>query len=97
VFGALLARAKGWRPTGPFTLGRWGRFVNLIGLAYGISAIINILWPRGAPTDPWYVPWGMLVTTVGVITLGGVYMMLARPYERGNAPAGDAHLLANRG
>jgi hypothetical protein len=43
------------------------------------------------------VPWGMLVTTVGVIVLGGAYMMLARPYERGNAPAGDAHLLATRG
>jgi amino acid transporter len=97
VFGALLARAKGWRPAGPFTLGRWGRFVNIVALTYGVSAIINILWPRSAPTDPWYVPWGMLVTTVGVILLGGSYMMLARPYERGNAPAGDAHLLATRG
>jgi amino acid transporter len=97
VFGALLARAKGWRPAGPFTMGKWGRFVNIVGLLYGVSAIINILWPRGAPTDPWYVPWGMLVTTVGVILLGGFYMILARPYERGNAPAGDAHLLATRG
>ena len=40
----------------------------------------------------------MLVTTVGVVLLGGFYMMLAKPYERGNAPAGDAHDLgpANR-
>jgi amino acid transporter len=97
VFGALLARSKGWRPTGPFTLGAWGRFVNIVALTYGVSAIINILWPRGAPTDPWYVDWGMLVTTVGVILLGGMYMLLAKPYERGNAPAGDAHLLTAHG
>jgi hypothetical protein len=40
----------------------------------------------------------MLVTTVAVVVLGGVYMVLAKPYERGNAPAGDAHRLgsANR-
>jgi hypothetical protein len=35
----------------------------------------------------------MLVTTVGVLVLGGMYMLVAKPYERGNAPAGDAHLL----
>jgi hypothetical protein len=28
--------------------------------------------------------------------LGGLYMALAKPYERGNAPAGDAHLLKAR-
>ena len=93
VLAALLARGKGWRPSGPFTLGGWGYLVNVIGLLYGVSAIVNILWPRGAPTDPWYSVWGMLVTTVGVMFLGGLYMVLAKPYERGNAPAGDAHLL----
>jgi hypothetical protein len=25
--------------------------------------------------------------------LGTIYMVLARPYEHGNAPAGDAHVL----
>jgi hypothetical protein len=38
----------------------------------------------------------MLVTTVGVLALGGLYMALAKPYERGNAPAGDAHRLQPR-
>jgi hypothetical protein len=31
--------------------------------------------------------------TVGVMLVGAIYMVLAKPYERGNAPAGDAHLL----
>jgi hypothetical protein len=39
----------------------------------------------------------MLVTTLGIMLLGALYMVLARPYERGNAPAGDAHLLAGKG
>ncbi len=97
VLGALIARSRGWRPTGPHNLGGWGPLVNVLALAYGVAAIINILWPRGAPTDPWYAVWGMLVTTIGIMLLGLVYMMLARPYERGNAPAGDAHLLAGKG
>ena len=34
--------------------------------------------------------YGMLATTVGVVLLGGTNV-LAKPYERGNAPAeGDA-------
>jgi hypothetical protein len=36
----------------------------------------------------------MSATTVGVMLIGAAYMIFAKPYERGNAPAGDAHLLA---
>jgi amino acid transporter len=94
VLGALLARMKGWRPSGPFTLGGWGLPVNIIALAYGLCAIVNILWPRPAtPNDPWYSSYGMLCTTAAVMLAGAAYMVLAKPYERGHAPAGDAHLL----
>jgi len=92
VLGALIARAKGWRPAGPFTLGTRGWLVNGLALAYGVGAIVNILWPR-SPNDPWYVNYAMLVTTIGVLVLGGFYMVIAKPYERGAAPAGDAHNL----
>jgi amino acid transporter len=92
VLAALIARNKGWRPLGPFTLGAWGWCVNLLALAYGVSAIVNILWPR-SPNDPWYSNYSMLVTTVGVVMLGAFYMVVAKPYEHGNAPAGDAHRL----
>jgi amino acid transporter len=94
VLAALIARSKGWRPRGPFTLGAWGWCVNILALAYGISAIVNILWPRN-PGDPWYSNYSMLVTTVGVVVLGAFYMVVAKPYEHGNAPAGDAHRLGS--
>jgi len=92
VLAALIARAKGWQPSGPFTLGSRGWLVNGLALAYGVGAIVNILWPR-SPSDPWYSNYAMLVTTVGVLVLGGLYMVIAKPYEHGNAPAGDAHRL----
>jgi amino acid transporter len=92
VISALVARARGWRPSGTFTLGRWAWPVNVAALAYGLSAIANMSWPR-APTDPWYSNYGVIVTSIGVILLGLVYMTAARPYDRGHAPAGDAHHL----
>jgi amino acid transporter len=95
VLGALIARLKGWRPAGPFTLGAAGFAVNVSALAYGVAAILNVLWPRPqSAADPWYAVYGMAATTAGVMLLGAVYMVLAKPYARGNAPAGDAHLLA---
>jgi len=90
VLGALSARARGWRPAGPFTLGSWGWPVNLIALAYGIGAIVNMSWPR-SPHDPWYSNYGVMVTSAGVVLLGALYMLLAKPYDHGKAPAGDAH------
>jgi amino acid transporter len=95
VLAALIARAMGWKPAGSFTLGRWGWCVNIIALAYGVGAIVNILWPR-SPDDPWYIDYSMAVTTVGVVVLGAIYMVAARPYERGLAPAGDAHRMPAR-
>jgi amino acid transporter len=93
VIAALVARCRGWRPSGPFTLGTWGWPVTVVALAYGISAIVNMAWPR-SPDTPWYSNYGVIVTSAGVLLLGAIYMLLAKPYDRGNAPAGDAHRLA---
>ncbi|MBT9330137.1 APC family permease [Paracidobacterium acidisoli] len=93
VLGALIARSKGWKPTGRFRLNGWGWPVNIAALAYGIAAIINMMWPR-SPSDPWYLNYGMIMTSVIVLACGAVYMILLRPYEKGTAPAGDAHRIA---
>jgi amino acid transporter len=90
VVAALVARARGWRPAGSFTMGGWGLTVNIVALLYGLGAIVNMSWPR-SPADPWYNNYGVIVTSLGVIALGLVYMAVARPYDRGKAPSGDAH------
>jgi amino acid transporter len=95
VLAALIARFNGWKPAGPFTLGRWGWSINILSLLYGVSAIIDMIWPR-SPNDPWYSNYGMIVTASGVIVLGLIYMVAGRPYDHGQAPAGDAHLLHQR-
>jgi len=89
VLGALGARLRGWKPGGQFKLGAWGTPVNVVALAYGLGAILDMLWPR-APTAPWYVNYAMGATWLAIICIGGLYMLLARPYDAGNAPSGDA-------
>lgn len=91
VLGALVARWKGWKPSGAFRLGVWAWPVNLAALAYGVLAIVNMVWPR-TPQDPWYRNYGMLVGTAVVLASGAIYALLFRPYDHVDAPEGDAHL-----
>jgi len=45
----LRARLKGWPKTdAPFKLGRWGLLINVVGLAYGGTMLVNFAWPRPA-------------------------------------------------
>ncbi|WP_042956008.1 amino acid permease, partial [Pseudomonas sp. G5(2012)] len=87
VVAALIARAKGWRPNGQFTLGAWGLWVNLGALVYGVCAIVNMVWPR-SPDAAWYINYSMILTTLVVMGAGLVYMLLGKPYDKGTAPAG---------
>jgi amino acid transporter len=89
VAGAMIARARGWRPAGPFRLGRWGAAVNAAGLVWGLGAIANMVWPR-TPDQPWFLNYAMLLTLAVVVGAGLVYMLAFRPYRGGEAPAGDA-------
>ncbi len=89
VLGALIARLRGWRPAGPFSLGGLGWVVNIAALTYQVFAIIDMVWPR-SPQDPWWSNYSMLLTTSIVLVAGLIYMVLGRPYDRGSAPAGDA-------
>lgn len=89
VAAALRARATGWRPAGQFTLGRWGMAVNVAALAYGVAAIVNMAWPR-TPGAAWYDNYLVALSGVLVAGVGVAYMLVARPYDRGTSPAGDA-------
>ncbi|MGA2002571.1 MAG: amino acid permease [Terriglobales bacterium] len=91
VLAALIARARGWKPSGAFRLGIWAWPVNLAGLIYGVLAIVNMCWPR-APQDPWYSNYGTIAVWLAVVAIGIFYAALFRPYDHGDAPEGDAHL-----
>jgi amino acid transporter len=90
VLAALVARVRGWTPAGAYRLGRWGLPVNLMALAYGIGAAVNLAWPRDAAGTAWYDQWIVLIGLGVVLGVGLVYMLLGRPYRHGTAPAGDA-------
>src|SRR5438309_9855410 len=48
----LRARLRGWpRARAPFSLGRWGLPLTVVGLAWGGGMLINFAWPRVA-TNP---------------------------------------------
>lgn len=88
VLAALRQRVKGWRPAGPFSLGRWGMLVNIVALAYGIFALYLLLKP-GSSGD-FFTDW---VTGIGlgvVLVVGLLYLFIARPDRKSTAPAGDA-------
>ncbi len=89
VFAALRARLKGWVPSGPFTLGRWGLPITSAALAYGVLTMINIAWPR-TPDVPWYDNWLVALSAAVGVGVGGTYMAIAKPYLRSDARSGDA-------
>jgi len=87
----LFARLRGW-PTEstPFKLGSWGTIVNVLALLWGVSMLLNFLWPRvssnpalsGLPNIPSLGPLNnvpIFEATLGVILIvGAVYYLLAQ-------------------
>ena len=48
----LRARLRGWpRAAAPFSLGKWGIPITIVGLLWGGGMLVNIAWPRVA-TNP---------------------------------------------
>ena len=89
VGAALFARLRGWKPHGRFTLGTWGYAVNIAALVYGVSVILNLLWPR-VDSDLWYMHYSMILTAAFVVICGLICMIIGRPYDKGLSRAGDA-------
>lgn len=89
VMAALRARLLGWQPSGSFRLGRWGLAVTTVALAYQMLAAVNMAWPR-TPDLPWYDNYVVLLSAALVLGVGLAYMLLAKPYDRGSTPHGDA-------
>ncbi|HTY28977.1 MAG TPA: amino acid permease, partial [Mycobacterium sp.] len=89
VLAALRARLKGWVPSGKYTLGKWGVAVNVAALVYGVTAMVNMAWPR-TPDAPWYDNWIVALSAAIVVGIGLIYMAVHPLHDRSTAPYGDA-------
>jgi amino acid transporter len=87
VFAAALTRLAGrWVP-GVFSLGRWGAPVTYAAAAWLAFEVINVLWPRTQPGQPWFVNWSMVISLVSLGIVGvAVY---ARCRNRITEPVGE--------
>ncbi|NDO83846.1 amino acid permease [Citrobacter sp. NCU1] len=94
VLAALRQRLKGWKPAGEWSVGGWGMLVNVLALAYGLCGIWLLAQP--AESSSFIDRWTVLVGLAVVVVSGLVYMALARPFGRSNAPENDAIEHANR-
>lgn len=88
VLAALRQRIKGWKPAGPFNLRGAGFVINVVALAYGVFAMVLLAWPgrSGVFLNDWIVLIGLGV----VAGTGLLYLFIARPDRKSDAPEGDA-------
>lgn len=82
VFGALIARTRGWKPAGHFTLGGKGMIINIIALVYLALMFINLVIPTGL-TSPrgalFNLDWVTLIVMVVIAIVGAVVYAIAQP------------------
>jgi amino acid transporter len=81
VAGALWARLRGWKPSGPFTLGRWGVAVALGGVLYLAAMLLDIVWPSALTSGRavFNYGWITLIVMALIVAAGALYETLARP------------------
>jgi amino acid transporter len=93
VLGALRQRLRGWRPAGPFSLGRLGIVVNVLALGYGLFAVVLLANP-GTSGD-FVTDWIVLIGLGVVAVIGAIYLFAVRPDRLSDAPEGDAIAVAD--
>ncbi len=84
VFGALVARRRGWKPSGTFALGKWGVPVTAAGALYLLLMLANIAWPTSLTSGRavFNYGWVTLLVMALIVALGAAYEAIARPDRR---------------
>jgi amino acid transporter len=98
VLASIIARRRGWRPSGAFTLGGWGMLVNVLALGYGVTAIVILSIKTPAATDDFLDKWLVPVSAAIVALIGLAWLLIAKPKENIQEHArADAPLTADAG
>ncbi len=81
VFGALVARIRGWKPSGVFMLGRWGWIVTIGAATYLFLMLLNIVWPGplSGGRAIFNYGWITLLIMLVIVAAGALYELIARP------------------
>lgn len=84
VLGAFVARRRGWKPSGTFTLGKWGGPVTVVGGLYLLLMLLNIVWPSSLTSGRavFNYGWVTLLVMTAIVGIGVAYEAIARP-DRG--------------
>jgi len=81
VLGALIARLRGWTPSGVITLGKWGVPVTVGGGLYLLLMLLNIVWPSSLSSGRavFNYGWVTLLVMAIIVGIGAIYEAIARP------------------
>jgi amino acid transporter len=90
LFGALVARRRGWRPSGVFTLGAWGMPMTIAGSLYLLLMLANIVWPSSLSSGRavFNYGWVTLGVMVIIVAAGAIFEGIARHDRAGGVGAG---------
>ena len=81
VLASIIARRRGWTPSGTFNLRGWGMTVNVLALIYGVSAIVILSIKTPAATEDFLDKWLVPVSAAIVAAIGLLYLVIAQPKE----------------
>jgi urea carboxylase system permease len=82
------------RAESEYSLGRWGIVVNLLAVVWGVTMMVNLVWPRKEVYNPvapfhWYLRWsGVLI--LAALVIGGLLLYRLRIRHRSGVLAEHA-------
>jgi amino acid transporter len=82
VMGSFIAKRRGWKPSGAFTLGKWSTPVTLAAGTYLLLMLLDIVWPSSLTSGRGVLfnyGWITLLVMFIIVVVGGIYEAFARP------------------
>ena len=87
-----MARTRGWKPSGIFTLRAWGVPITVAGGLYLVLMLLNIVWPSSLTSGRavFNYGWVTLLVMAIIVAVGAIYEGIARPRPGGRSQRAKA-------